>query len=337
MTAISIKFLVAGFFFGAIIQYAGINKNDTISGMASRDNFTIAKAIALALGLGAILLNIEVGLGWADYHVIPFQLVGITVGGLFFGTGMAILGYCPGTLPISLGQGSLDALIGIIGGLIASVVYTIYAPFFISIIGPDLGKLSLNSVMGSGLLFYITVFILGGLFIGTAFWIQKIEKTKNYKWIVSGIGLGVLFSACFSHIALDNVVGASTAFIFIGDKIFGATQYDFYQKWAVPGKIQSFFLLGALIAGFVFSVRKREFKLTLIYNNWAKYKGTSKTKRIVWAFIGGFILCIGARMAGGCTSGHIISGGIQFAFSSLVFAMFVFIGLLITGKLFYRK
>jgi uncharacterized membrane protein YedE/YeeE len=42
-------------------------------------------------------------------------------------------------------------------------------------------------------------------------------------------------------------------------------------------------------------------------------------------------------MAGGCTSGHILSGGMQFALSSFVFAIFVFAGLLITGKIFYEK
>jgi uncharacterized membrane protein YedE/YeeE len=42
-------------------------------------------------------------------------------------------------------------------------------------------------------------------------------------------------------------------------------------------------------------------------------------------------------MAGGCTSGHILSGGMQLAFSSLVFAVVVLAALLVTGKLFYRK
>jgi hypothetical protein len=42
-------------------------------------------------------------------------------------------------------------------------------------------------------------------------------------------------------------------------------------------------------------------------------------------------------MAGGCTSGHILSGGMQLSLSSLIFAVFVFTGLLITGKLFYSK
>jgi len=96
------------------------------------------------------------------------------------------------------------------------------------------------------------------------------------------------------------------------------------------------FLLGAFISGLLLSFIKNNFKITLLHENWIKYKGLSSQKRIIWSFIGGFILIIGARMAGGCTSGHILSGGMQLAFSSLTFAIFVYIGLLLTGKLFYQ-
>jgi uncharacterized protein len=41
-------------------------------------------------------------------------------------------------------------------------------------------------------------------------------------------------------------------------------------------------------------------------------------------------------MAGGCTSGHIISGRMQLSVSSPAFAVFVFGGLLLTGKYFYK-
>jgi len=68
-----------------------------------------------------------------------------------------------------------------------------------------------------------------------------------------------------------------------------------------------------------------------------KYKGNSVPKRLIWSFVGGFILIIGARMAGGCTSGHILSGGMQLSVSSLVFAVFVFAGLLVAGKYFYKQ
>src|ERR1035437_2379652 len=104
--------LLYGFLFGAILQSAKLNRFDTISGMATLENYKVAKAIALAIGVGVILLNVEIGLGFASYHTKPFIAGGIIVGGLIFGAGMAILGYCPGTMLISMGEGSLDAVVG---------------------------------------------------------------------------------------------------------------------------------------------------------------------------------------------------------------------------------
>lgn len=46
--------------------------------------------------------------------------------------------------------------------------------------------------------------------------------------------------------------------------------------------------------------------------------------RLQQAFWGGFLLLFGARLAGGCTSGHIISGWTQMALSSLIFGVAVF-------------
>ena len=55
--------------------------------MATRDNLTVAKAIAVAVGLGAILLNIEIAAGFASFHVKPLILGGIVFGGILFGAG----------------------------------------------------------------------------------------------------------------------------------------------------------------------------------------------------------------------------------------------------------
>jgi len=147
--------LLFGFLFGAILLYAKLNRFDTISGMATLDDLTVAKAIAVAVGVGAILLNVEIGLGFASYHVKPFILGGIVLGGLIFGIGMAILGYCPGTLAVSFGEGSIDALIGIIGGLFGGLVFTLLLPSISGILGPDLGKISLFSLVGNSVVFYL--------------------------------------------------------------------------------------------------------------------------------------------------------------------------------------
>ncbi len=332
-----ITILILGFLFGAILQYAALNRYNTISGMATLGDLTVAKAIAVAIGVGAILLNIAIGFGIASYHVKPLILGGIIIGGILFGAGMAVLGYCPGTMAVSLGEGSLDALLGIIGGLFGGVVYTLVLPVITKILGPDLGSLSINSIAGSGGLFYFLVMFIGLIFISIAFWLQKIDKTKNYRWLVAGMALAVLNVFVFSKYGSNRPIGASTSYPYLGDLLTGITQTDYFPKIEKPGRWELIFLSGAFLAGLIFSMAKRTFRLQLIHENWKKYKGNSKLKRSIWALVGGFILIFGARMAGGCTSGHVISGGMQLAISSLLFGVVVFGSLLITGKLFYKK
>ena len=328
---------VFGFLFGAILQYAKLNKYNTISGLAILENFAVAKTIAVAIGFGAILLSIEIGLGFATYHVKPLILGGIVFGGLIFGSGMAILGYCPGTLPISLGEGSLDALIGILGGIAGGIVFTIILPSIHGVLGPDLGNISLKSLVGeNAVLFYLLVFVVASVFIGISFWIHKKEKAKDLKWLVSGIALAILTPIVFLTALTNRVIGASTFYPYIGDLMTGTTGNSYFDKIKEPGHWEMIFLVGAFFSGLILSLIRKDFKFVLIYDNWKKHNGDSAYKRIIWAFLGGFILIIGARMAGGCTSGHIISGGMQLAASSLTFAIFVFAGLLITGKLFYK-
>jgi len=330
--------LFFGFVFGAILQSAKLNRYDTISGMATLENYKVAKAIAIAIGVGVILLNIEIGLGFASYHAKPLILGGVVLGGLIFGAGMAILGYCPGTMFVSLGEGSLDAAAGLVGGLLGGLVYTLVLPFMGGLLGPDLGISSLFTLTGSTpFLFYTLVILSGAAFIAIAFYIHKIEKVKDVTWIFAGVALAILNGIVFLKIGMDRPIGASTAFPYVANLAVGNTDNDYFTKIMKPGSWEVIFLGGTFLAGLVLSLIKKDFKIQLIHSNWKRYRGDNAVNRTFWALFGGFILIFGARMAGGCTSGHIISGGMQLAVSSLVFALFVFAGLLITGKLFYKK
>jgi uncharacterized protein len=333
----NVLILILGFLFGATLQYAKLNRYNVISGMATLENFAVAKAIATAIGVGAVIIAIEIGLGLATYHIKPFLLGGIAIGGVIFGVGMAILGYCPGTLAISLGEGSIDALLGIIGALAGGLAYTLVLPSIQNILGPDLGSISLFTLIGQNhVVFYIVDIFLGAAFVWVAFALNKLEKAPDKKWLYAGIGLAVLNAVVFLTVGTNRIIGASTAYPYVADVISGNTSNDYFTKIKSPGQWEVLFLTGAFISGIVISLLRKEFKITLIHSNWEKYKGNSAAKRIMWSFIGGFILIFGARMAGGCTSGHVLSGGMQLAVSSLVFAAFVFGGLLMTGKYFYR-
>ncbi|MBE0652927.1 MAG: YeeE/YedE family protein [Bacteroidales bacterium] len=329
--------LLFGFLFGTILLYAKLNKHNTIAGMATLENLAVAKTIAFAIGLGAILVNLEIAMGFASYHVKPFILGGVILGGLVFGTGMAILGYCPGTLAISLGEGSLDAFTGILGGIAGGLVFTFLWPSIQVILGPDLGSISLQSLAGSGLSFYILLILTGSVFMFAAFWLDRIEKIRNYKWLYSGIALALLTAVVFLTVTSNRVVGASPTYPYLAGLLAGMTDHPYFAKVEKAGNWELIFLSGAFLAGLIFSLAKKEFKITFLHSHWIKYKGDSAMKRAAWSFLGGFLLLFGARMAGGCTSGHVISGGMQLAVSSLVFAVFVFAGLLITGKFFYRR
>jgi uncharacterized protein len=331
--------LILGFLFGATLQYAKLNKYNTISGMATLNNLAVAKAIAVAIGVGAIFINIEIGLGLAGYHTKPLIFGGVALGGIIFGIGMAILGYCPGTLAISLGQGSFDALFGIIGGLLGGLIYTLMQPSIQGILGPNLGVIALHTIVGgNSILFYILLILLGAAFVGAAFLVHKLDKPeKNMKWLAAGIGLAVLNAIVFLSVVSNRQIGASTTFPYVADWLAGITQNSYFEAIQKSGRWEVLFLAGALLSGLILSLLNGEFKIQLIHENWKKFKNNSRSSRIMWSLFGGFILIFGARMAGGCTSGHVISGGMQLAGSSLVFAAFVFAGLLVTGRFFYGK
>ncbi|MCK9225971.1 MAG: YeeE/YedE family protein, partial [Candidatus Muirbacterium halophilum] len=64
--------------------------------------------------------------------------------------------------------------------------------------------------------------------------------------------------------------------------------------------------------------------------------GVSKRKRNLFAFMGGLLVIIGARMAGGCPSGHGLSGIAQLSISGFVSVIFFVIGGAISSNLIYK-
>ena len=68
-----------------------------------------------------------------------------------------------------------------------------------------------------------------------------------------------------------------------------------------------------------------------------KQFGKSRNLRLVLTFVGGVLVLLGARLAGGCTSGHMMSGMMQTSVSGYLFAVGAFIAAVPTAILLYRK
>lgn len=327
-----------GFLFGFFLVQAGLNKFDTISGLAVLKDFTAAKVVLVALGVGMILFNIEIVMNVAVFHVKDFMPVSQLLGGLLFGGGMALLGYGPGTAFVALGEGSYDALVGIVGGVAGALAFQFVAPLFPEFFSFSLGKMSLFTIIGKfNFLYFAIIIILSILFILIARYLQKIDKSQNKKWVYAGAGLAVLNGLMLMPLVMGKPLGVSSVYPWMGAYISGQSETEWFAAIKTSGDWQIYFLLGALLAGFLLSVFRRGFKINAIHPRWKEFKGSSIAKRLIFAFAGGFLMIFGARMAGGCSCGHILSGGMQLAVSSYYFAVFTLIGLIITGKLFYRK
>ncbi|MCF6299719.1 MAG: YeeE/YedE family protein, partial [Proteobacteria bacterium] len=100
------------------------------------------------------------------------------------------------------------------------------------------------------------------------------------------------------------------------------------------------FVLAMVIGGFVssrFGGTKVEQSEKNVPSYWQQRMGSSKNKRRLYTFTGGVLILFGARLAGGCTSGHMMSGMMQTSISGYIFAGAVFAIAVPISLLMYKK
>jgi uncharacterized membrane protein YedE/YeeE len=164
--------------------------------------------------------------------------------------------------------------------------------------------------------------------------------TNRLPWWVGGILMAGLLLLTFSIFGADRPIGASTYVPYFADLIFDLDdeKYSYLKKIENAGAWEGVMLFGALVGGFITSVFiTKSFRISLVPSGWRRYKNSSVLSRLLWSFFAGFIMIIGARLAGGCTSGHFMSGMSQLAISSMIFGTVVMVALLVTGKFFYKR
>lgn len=155
-----------------------------------------------------------------------------------------------------------------------------------------------------------------------------------------GIGIGVL--SWLSFLISGKPIATSTSFaqtggmierLIVGDK---AHHRPYYKKIKLNVNWQWMLVVGVVIGSFLSALLSGDLKSgAWVPSLWASAFGDSALLRVIVAIIGGVILGFGARFAGGCTSGHGISGTLQLALSSWISAIFFFIGGIITAHLIF--
>ena len=161
-------------------------------------------------------------------------------------------------------------------------------------------------------------------------------------WSPYAVGIGIGILSWLSFLISGKPIATSTTFartggmieeMITGDK---AKQRPYYKKIKLQVNWQWMLVLGVVIGSFLSAIISGDFKANAwVPSLWASAFGDSAVLRVFVAMAGGVILGFGARFAGGCTSGHGISGTLQLAVSSWVSAIFFFVGGIITAHIIY--
>jgi len=120
--------LLIGVAFGVVLQRSGLSRYDRIANLYRFTDLAVLKVLGSALVTAAIALQVMHAAHLGVAPPIPSTYAwGNMLGGVVFGVGMALSGFCPGTVAAGAGEGRLDYLVPGLSGLYAgALVYGLF-------------------------------------------------------------------------------------------------------------------------------------------------------------------------------------------------------------------
>ncbi|MEE4358141.1 MAG: YeeE/YedE thiosulfate transporter family protein [Desulfococcaceae bacterium] len=163
--------LFSGIAFGFVIQRVGATNAHKMARAHLMLEGDIPGFMLLAVTLSAIgLLGLQAA-GTGRTVIIPTSLVATSIAGLLFGIGWGLCGYCPGTTWAAAGEGRMDAVFALLGGLAGTALFAQLHEILIPLLyGPtNIGPLTLTDIFKSKALavgILVTVFSISIWAIG---------------------------------------------------------------------------------------------------------------------------------------------------------------------------
>jgi uncharacterized protein len=154
--------VVFGLIFGFLLQKGGVAKYHVLIGALLLEDFTVFKVMLSAIVVGMIGIFVLHRLGKVELKIKPTRYAAVTFGGLVFGAGFALSGYCPGTSAAALGQNNWDALFPILGMIAGSYLFAEISLWFGRTVGKwgNRGKVLLPDLIQVRRSWFVVGFVL---------------------------------------------------------------------------------------------------------------------------------------------------------------------------------
>ena len=166
------------------------------------------------------------------------------------------------------------------------------------------------------------------------------SKAAWNPYVCGGLA-GVL--AVLSVVVSGKYLGASTTFVRSAgliEKLFAPDRVaamDYFIKETPKIDWQWMFVAGIFVGSLLASFLTKTFKAQAVPPMWTQAFGEGRIKRGLAAFGGGILVMFGARLAGGCPSGHGLSGVMQMSLSGIIALVCFFAGGVVMAGLIYRR
>lgn len=144
--------LLIGLAFGFVLESTGFGDARRLAAQFYFRELRVVQTMFTAIVTAMLLLYLSAGLGWLDLDQLwinPTYVPSVALGGLIFGVGFAIGGYCPGTSLVSLATGKLDGFFFVAGSMLGMWAFGETADHFRDFyFAGDHGPLQLTQLFG---------------------------------------------------------------------------------------------------------------------------------------------------------------------------------------------
>ncbi|MBP8303027.1 MAG: YeeE/YedE family protein [Phycisphaerae bacterium] len=118
--------LLIGMAFGVVLEQAGFGSSRRLASVFYLTDMTVVKVMFTAVIVAAVGLSYVQALGLVALdrvYLLPTVYGPQIVGGLVFGIGFVMAGWCPGTAAAGLAAGKIDALVFLVGSVLGSILF----------------------------------------------------------------------------------------------------------------------------------------------------------------------------------------------------------------------